>query len=170
MRFLTGSCWLFAAGCAQLPNLGNAMQAHGATSVQIEGARGPHSTQRVETILAELRGTGDEADVLQQHIAVEQAIVGTPLMGGNEVILLQDGAATYRAMFAAIGTATDHINLESYIIEDDEIGRQLADLLLAALRETPHQRDITASNFSEFTPPKKNGRAVPRPSASHACC
>ncbi|HUF19925.1 MAG TPA: cardiolipin synthase [Burkholderiales bacterium] len=130
MRVLTGSCWLFAAGCAQLPNLGIAMEAHAAPSVQIEGARGPHSTHRVAAILAELRGNGDESDVLRQHIAVEQAIVGTPLMGGNDVILLQDGAATYRAMFAAIGTATDHINLESYIIEDDEIGRQLADLLL----------------------------------------
>jgi cardiolipin synthase len=33
-------------------------------------------------------------------------------------------------MFAAIRIARDHINLESYIIEDDEIGRQFADLLL----------------------------------------
>ena len=31
---------------------------------------------------------------------------------------------------AAIRNARDHINLESYIIEDDEIGRQFADLLL----------------------------------------
>ena len=53
-----------------------------------------------------------------------------PFTAGNNVRLLQDGEATYRAMFAAIGAATDHINLESYIIEDDEIGRKLADLLL----------------------------------------
>jgi cardiolipin synthase len=33
-------------------------------------------------------------------------------------------------MFAAIGKARDHINLESYIIEDDEIGRQFANLLI----------------------------------------
>jgi cardiolipin synthase len=33
-------------------------------------------------------------------------------------------------MLSAIGAATDHINLESYIIEDDEIGRQFAELLL----------------------------------------
>ena len=33
-------------------------------------------------------------------------------------------------MFSAIRSATDHINLESYIIEDDEIGRQFAELLL----------------------------------------
>jgi cardiolipin synthase A/B len=130
MRVLAGGCWLFAAGCAQLPNLGVAMEAHGAPRVEIEGARGLHSTQRVAAILAELRGNGEEMDILQRHVAVEQAIVGTTLMTGNDVLLLQDGRATYRAMFAAIGTATDHINLESYIIDDDEIGRQLAELLL----------------------------------------
>jgi cardiolipin synthase len=34
-------------------------------------------------------------------------------------------------MFDAISRAKDHINLESYIIEDDEIGRQFANLLIA---------------------------------------
>jgi len=50
---------------------------------------------------------------------------------GNNVRLLQDGEATYRAMFLAIGAATDHINLESYKIEDDAVGRKLADMLLS---------------------------------------
>ena len=45
-------------------------------------------------------------------------------------MLLQDGPATYRAMLAAMGNAKDHINLETYIIEDDETGRRFADLLL----------------------------------------
>jgi cardiolipin synthase len=45
-------------------------------------------------------------------------------------VLLQDGPATYQAMLAAIGKARDHINLETYIVEDDEVGRQFADLLL----------------------------------------
>jgi cardiolipin synthase len=46
--------------------------------------------------------------------------------------LLQDGKATYAAMFAAIASAQDHINLESYIIEDDEVGQEFAAMLLAA--------------------------------------
>ena len=33
-------------------------------------------------------------------------------------------------MFAAIGAARQWVNLETYIIDDDEIGRQFADLLL----------------------------------------
>jgi cardiolipin synthase len=63
--------------------------------------------------------------------STEQDIVGSPRTAGNSVQLLQDGAATFPAMLAAIGAATDHVNLETYIIEDDEIGRQFADLLLA---------------------------------------
>src|SRR5687767_5167931 len=98
--------------------------------VEIDGARGAMSTRRVAAILTGLKGHGSELDILQQHVAVEQAIVGTPLSAGNQVRLMQDGAATYPAMFAAIAAATDHINLESYIIEDDEIGRQLSEALL----------------------------------------
>ncbi len=48
------------------------------------------------------------------------AISDSPLTLGNKVTLLQDGTATYAAMFAAIARAKDHINLESYIIEDDD--------------------------------------------------
>ena len=107
------------------------MGAGDAPRVEIEGARGPLSTQRVAAILAGLSRNAGGLDILQQHVAVEQAIVGSPLTAGNRVLLLQDGAATYPAMFSAIGAATDHVNLESYKIEDDEIGRQLSDLLLA---------------------------------------
>jgi cardiolipin synthase len=121
---------LLAAGCAQLPNTDLALESRNAPRVEIEGARGPLSTQRVAVILARLSGDKGELDILQQHVALEQAIVGTPLTAGNSVLLLQDGAATYPAMLSAIGSATDHINLESYIIEDDEIGRQFSELLL----------------------------------------
>jgi cardiolipin synthase len=128
-RSLAAGCWLLAAGCAQLPDAGP-MGASEAPQVEIDGARGPLSAQRVAAILARLSRNAGDLDILQQHVALEQAIVGTPLTAGNRVLLLQDGAATYRSMFAAIGAATDHINLESYIIEDDEIGRQFSELLL----------------------------------------
>ena len=51
-------------------------------------------------------------------------------MLGNKLTLLQNGPATYQAMFAAIREAKDHINLETYIFDDDEVGRQFSDLLL----------------------------------------
>ena len=128
-RFLAAGCCVLAAGCVHLPDAGLHMGARN-PRVEIESARGQLTAQRVKAILAGLKRNAGELDILQQHVALEQAIVGTPLSAGNRVLLLQDGAATYRAMFAAIEAATDHVNLESYIIEDDEIGRQLSELLL----------------------------------------
>ena len=69
-------------------------------------------------------------DLLERHTAVTESITESPLTKGNKVTLLADGQATYAAMFRAMRNAKDHINLESYIIEDDETGRKFADLLL----------------------------------------
>jgi cardiolipin synthase len=60
----------------------------------------------------------------QAHALVRS--LGEPLMGGNRVELLLDGPDTYRSMFEAIGTARDHINIESYIVEADGPGEELA--------------------------------------------
>jgi len=93
--------------------------------------RSPLSPEKSAAIIADLKRQSGDVDILQKHVALEQAIVGTPLVAGNRAVLLEDGPATYRAMLAAISAAKDHINLETYIIEDDEMGRQFADLLLA---------------------------------------
>jgi len=78
-----------------------------------------------------LKAKSGEIDILQKHLATEQAInADSPLVMGNKLVLLQDGPATYKAMFAAIHEAKDNINLETYIFGDDDIGRQFADLLL----------------------------------------
>ncbi len=114
-----------------LPNVEREMQAPHAGQVDFEGARGPVSAADSASILDRLEGKEGAADILQKHLAHEQAInLGSPLVLGNKVVLLQDGPATYRAMFAAIRKANDHINLETYIIDDDEVGRQFSDLLL----------------------------------------
>jgi cardiolipin synthase len=122
---------LFAvAGCAALPDSDAIIERHTAQAARFESARGAISAQKSATIISELKSRSGDIDILDKQIALEQAIVGSPLIVGNKVTLLQDGAATYAAMFAAIRAARDHINLESYIIEDDEVGRQFADLLL----------------------------------------
>ena len=104
---------------------------HAEQAARFESASGPLSLRKNAAILADLKAKSGDIDILDKQIALEQAIVGSPLVVGNKVTLLQDGAATYAAMFAAIRKARDHINLGSYIIDDDEIGRQFADLLLA---------------------------------------
>jgi cardiolipin synthase A/B len=98
--------------------------------VRMEGARGRLSPEKAAAIMAELKRKSGDVDILQKHVALEQEIVGGTLSAGNKTVLLQDGPATYRAMLAAMGNAKDHINLETYIIEDDEMGRQFADLML----------------------------------------
>jgi len=123
-------CLLAAAGCATLPDTDALIARHTAQAARFETARGPLSVQKSAAILAQLKRKSGDIDILEKQIVLEQAIVGSPLILGNKVTLLQDGAATYSAMFAAIRKAQDHINLESYIIDDDEIGRQFADLLL----------------------------------------
>lgn len=117
--------------CATLPDTEALIERHAGQAASFENASGPLSTQRSAAILAQLKQKSGDIDILDKQIALEQAINGSPLVTGNKVTLLQDGKATYAAMFAAIRAARDHINLESYIIDDDEIGRQFSDLLLA---------------------------------------
>ncbi len=126
----TAICLLAAAGCATLPDTDALIERHTGQAARFENARGALSARKSAAILAELKRKSGDLDILEKQIVLEQAIAGSPLIVGNKVTLLQDGAATYAAMFAAIRKARDHINLESYIIEDDEIGRQFADLLL----------------------------------------
>ena len=59
-----------------------------------------------------------------------ERISGIPFIGGNEVDLLRNGPATYRAMEAAIDAAKTRIDLESYLFDSDE-GAVIADHLLA---------------------------------------
>jgi cardiolipin synthase len=121
---------LAGAGCATLPDTDALIERHAGQKARFENASGPLSRQKNAAILADLKRKSGDIDILEKQIALEQEIVGSPLIVGNRVTLLQDGATTYQAMFSAIRNARDHINLESYIIEDDEIGRQFADLLL----------------------------------------
>jgi len=53
----------------------------------------------------------------------------TPLLSGNSVTPLVDGTQAYPAMLAAIRNARHHIHLQTFIIGNDEVGRQFLDLL-----------------------------------------
>ena len=121
------------AGCSALPRI-NPDMARSSKAPQLEGARGPLSAARSKQILDGLRASGDDPDILGRHLALEAALSDSPLVAGNKVALLQDGPATYRAMFAAIEAARDHINMETYILEDDEVGQRFASTLIAKQR------------------------------------
>ena len=105
--------------------------AHGlAQPVQLEGARGPLTASQSKAVINGLQSRGQDTNIFDRHLALEEAITGSPLMTGNKVMLLQDGPVTYQVMFAAIHNAKDHINLETYIFEDDEVGNRFVDALI----------------------------------------
>lgn len=75
----------------------------------------------------------DEA--LRRHAQGLEAALPQPLADGNRVEILLDGPATYASMFAAIDAARDHINVESYIVEGEGPGLELARRLIAKRRQ-----------------------------------
>jgi cardiolipin synthase len=118
-------------GCAGLPDVDHELEQARVRPVVFEDAHGPVPEAQSQAILDRLEDKTGATDILQQHLAHEQAFnLGSPLVLGNKLLLLQDGPATYKAMLADIRAAKDHINFETYIFDDDETGRQFADLLL----------------------------------------
>jgi cardiolipin synthase len=103
-------------------------------SVQFDGALGPLSTQQSKAVLARLKRNGADTNIFDKHLALEAEIVGSPLIVGNKVDLLVDGPSTYKSMFSAMQKAKNHINMETYIFDDDEIGQRFAELLSSKQR------------------------------------
>jgi cardiolipin synthase len=140
-------------GCAtgSLPDM-ERMERQATSAVKLEGPRGPLSFQESRAILERLRVKNGDPGILERHVAIEEAVVSSPLVVGNKATLLQDGPATYKAMFAAMRKARDHINVETYIFEDDDVGREFADVLIAMSRKGVKVKLIYDSVGSLGTP------------------
>ena len=122
---------LALAGCSALPVITPDLARVDPSSVQFQAANGRIlSPERSKELIAKLGGA-QSSDVLARHLALEQAVADGPLVLGNRVVILENGPNTYAAMFSAIATARNSINMETYILEDDEVGRRLADALIA---------------------------------------
>ena len=61
--------------------------------------------------------------------ARQRAHPAAPLVEGNEARILIDGPSTHDAMFAAMARARNHINLQTYILEDGDPGERLLAVL-----------------------------------------
>jgi cardiolipin synthase len=124
------ACALLAA-CAQVPHVAEPPSTAVATTPQIVGSHGPLSAHQAQEVLARLAAQSPDAGALERHVAVEQAVAGSPLTTGNSVTILRDGAETFPAMFAAIRAAQHYIYLEYYIFEDvSDADTHLSELLL----------------------------------------
>jgi cardiolipin synthase len=120
------------SGCATLPNVSekideapNAQEPH-----QIVSAKGLLSPKQSQAIMERLQRSVAPTDILERYIAVVESVTESPLTKGNKVTLLADGQAAYDAMFKAIEGARDHIHLETFIIDDDDVGLKFSALLL----------------------------------------
>ena len=142
------------AGCAPLPNVTEVIDKVPAAQKprQIVSSKGLLSPEKSKTIMERLKQSVDPTDFLERHSAVVESVTESPLTKGNKVTLLIDGTATYDAMFKAIEKAKDHINIETYILEDDEVGRKFTDLLLRKQAEGVQVNIIYDSVGSIKTP------------------
>ncbi len=141
------------SGCASVPDVDDVID-NGVSAPQvIVGARGPLSPAQSKAILARLNQQSAGSDILDRHLAIEQAVAGAPLVAGNRATLLHDGPETFRAMFKAIEGAKYSIDLEYYIFENVESdGAHLADLLLAKRQQGVAVNVIYDSYGSVDTP------------------
>lgn len=131
-RFLFAALLLLLSACASLPDIGTLGQNQsGRRKPAVIGQHGVLSPQRSAEILQRLQRQQDgKTDLLNLHLEFMQAIDPEPLWAGNAVRLLVDGSATYRAMFDAIRAARNHVNLETYIFDEEGFGEKLGKLLM----------------------------------------
>lgn len=121
---------LFASGCGTVPNTAFLHRDYARQAVEFKTAWGPVSERLNATLAAELKRRNGSLDIVDRQLVIEQAVAGAPLVLENRVTLLLDGPATYRAMFPVMRAARQSINVEFYIIQDDSVGQEFADILI----------------------------------------
>jgi cardiolipin synthase A/B len=104
-------------------------------------------------MIKRLEGQVDATRLLEQQVQLMQSVdYASLLVAGNKVTLLIDGKATYAAMFEAIQNAKENINFETFIFEDDEVGKRFSDLLIRKSAEGVQVNLIYDSFGSMNTP------------------
>jgi cardiolipin synthase A/B len=144
------------SACAQVPVVNERQllqEAAGTQSIRVYGTKGPLSARQAKKALARVAAQAPNADALDRHLAVEQIVAQGPLYAGNSVRVLQDGSATFPAMFSAIAGAKHVLDLEYYIFQDVQSGgRDLGDLLVQQSKAGVHVRIIYDAVGSLGTP------------------
>ncbi|BBB65009.1 cardiolipin synthase B [Undibacterium sp. YM2] len=124
-------------GCSSLPEVNYLEpaldQPQKTTSAKptINNGNGELSTSKAQALMKQRwKNSGAGLANMQALAALEEAVTGSPLIAGNQVTLLFDGPQTMNAMMTAIRQAKDHIHLETYIFDQDELGLEFARLLI----------------------------------------
>src|SRR5690349_5121892 len=82
--------------------------------------------------------TNERYDLAAVRVVADQAFsraAGAPLIENNSVKLLIDAAENYPAWLEAISLARHYVHFESYIVHEDDAGRQFAAALIAKAQQ-----------------------------------
>lgn len=123
--------------CGTIPDINALMHTNPRylTDPSFVGPHGPVTAAQAEGIISRLeQHQQTPTNILQRHLAFEEAISDTPLVLGNRVILLKNGAATYQAMLTAIRGAKDNINIQMFTFSSGAIGQMFAAALIERQR------------------------------------
>lgn len=63
------------------------------------------------------------------------ALAGSPVYTDNALEIFSDGASKFNALKRDLRSASNYINIQYYIFEDDQIGSEIADILIAKVRK-----------------------------------
>jgi cardiolipin synthase len=127
------------ASCSFLPRQATEVQslpaAQTAQQLTVKDRAGAVSPQAERQALAQVRGEG-RAALVQHHLGVLAAEAAAAdgsgsggLYRGNTARLLVDGPATFQAMKEAVAAARHRVLVEFYIVEDDGVAAEMAELL-----------------------------------------
>lgn len=140
------------AACASLPDIHYITEPLTNTAPPTIVTTGGDSLPSAQTETLLKQRLGEQAEHAKKLAALEEAATGRPLIKGNKVTLLIDGPETMAAMMKAIAAATDHINLETYIFDRDEVGLKFAELLKSKQRSGVQVNIIYDSHGTMDTP------------------
>ena len=135
--FLSLALLCMLSGCGTIPDMhallhDRSLYDSGPDFAGPDGELTDEQTQKVMLRLEQHQKT--PSDILERHLAFEQSLSDVPLVLGNKVTLLENGAATYQAMLAAIRGAHDSINMQTYTFTDGPVGQMFADALIERQR------------------------------------
>ncbi len=150
--FLVAAC--IFCGCASLPNVSEIMEdvPAGERPPEIVGAKGALSEKASKNIIKKIKRFSGVSDIIEKQTLALEDVSGRPLVAGNKVTLLIDGPATYAAMLKAVREAKNNINIETFVFEDDEVGRLFAEEFLKKQAEGVQVNIIYDSMGSINTP------------------
>lgn len=133
VTFLTAS---LMAGCSlDEPRLKTSMTEGGRSSgALITTSTGPLTPEQAQTLIRQLAPDEFHQRLLRELLPVQRTIANSPIAAGNDARILIDGPSTFSAMFDDIEKAKHHIHIETFIFDEEGLGKEVMDRLIERRR------------------------------------